>query len=864
MNINLLKIKTYINNNFKNFDWKFYLNSHDDLKILFKNEMDCVNHFYNFGRFEKRPYNLKSFYDKYPDFDWNIYLEMNDDLKKLKTQQQAIWHFCSFGKDENRIYSKTTLESNKLTDTNKDINNSKTTLESNKLTDIDFDDICNNDFSCYIKKCNIRQLVTSPSLAHFNDRFIRVYNLSSYSEVNNPTIFFGIYSLDDMNKILQHQGDYYLMFGGSDIDIMRKSFWNNNSFKKVLSNAKIVFSISKNIQDRLNELNVKNILINFNLVDTTLFKKTEKIGNKVYIYNGYSKGNEHLYGKTIYEEVMKKLPEYEYILSNDLNLPYDKMPEIYSQCFIGLRLTDKDGNANTVQEFEAMGMPIVHNQSEYGLKWKSVDDVVRIITQYKNNTKNIYDKERLNCLFNSKELDFYNDDIKEEHLKDIYENIDNFINLISNYKKILLICGDYPGYGGAATNCNKIQEFLNERNYDTYALYYNYTNEKNISSENNKNYKCVMENKLKYELDNINFCPDLIILKSPVNIDLKKIFKCPVYYLIGGIYLNELNKYYYTLATKEENDKYINKNVLNQIQKVDLSFCNSSHTQNILKEYYNFSTYLFYSSFVSFYKKSISKDVNFNDRKYDYGLIVSNFDRKIKNIEESIEFLKDKSNVILIGNNSDKYKNYGFECVNLVDNKNIINYYKQIKYIVQDGYYESCSNVKVEAFYSGCKNVPVIVISSTQYPGYGGAATNAYKLIKYFRNKKFKVAGLFFNTTLNVNYDPDKIGGIFLYIFDNKKKLLETNIKIKNDIIKYLYKEPSICLAKNYLAPIFCKDIFDNYVVYLVSGINHIPTYYPNNTALEVLEPTFNLNTEYKINTENKINKEYKEYKHAT
>ena len=26
----------------------------------------------------------------------------------------------------------------------------------------------------------------------------------------------------------------------------------------------------------------------------------------------------------------------------------------------------------------------------------------------------------------------------------------------------------------------------------------------------------------------------------------------------------------------------------------------------------------------------------------------------------------------------------------------------------------------------------IIVISSTQYPGYGGAATNAYKLIKYF------------------------------------------------------------------------------------------------------------------------------------
>lgn len=35
-------------------------------------------------------------------------------------------------------------------------------------------------------------------------------------------------------------------------------------------------------------------------------------------------------------------------------------------------------------------------------------------------------------------------------------------------------------------------------------------------------------------------------------------------------------------------------------------------------------------------------DDNFNNRKYDYGLIISNFDRKIKNVEKSIQFLVDK------------------------------------------------------------------------------------------------------------------------------------------------------------------------------------------------------------------------------
>ena len=62
------------------------------------------------------------------------------------------------------------------------------------------------------------------------------------------------------------------------------------------------------------------------------------------------------------------------------------MPQIYQNCFIGLRLTNHDGNANTVQEFQAMNIPIVHNQSDYGLKWYNMEDVIQHIYQtYQNN-----------------------------------------------------------------------------------------------------------------------------------------------------------------------------------------------------------------------------------------------------------------------------------------------------------------------------------------------------------------------------------------------------------------------------------------------------------------------------------------------
>ena len=57
------------------------------------------------------------------------------------------------------------------------------------------------------------------------------------------------------------------------------------------------------------------------------------------------------------------------------------MFNIYSSCFIGLRLTSKDGNANMVQEMQAMGIPVIHNHSKYGLKWKTVVDVINIIKE---------------------------------------------------------------------------------------------------------------------------------------------------------------------------------------------------------------------------------------------------------------------------------------------------------------------------------------------------------------------------------------------------------------------------------------------------------------------------------------------------
>jgi hypothetical protein len=534
----------------------------------------------------------------------------------------------------------------------------------------------------YFNNIGINQCVVSLSLKHFETRFMEKYNLKKYSDIRAPVIYFGIYCDKDIHEYSIHCGKKYIIFGGSDINFIEKQ---NTNF-----NNAMCFSISQNIKKRLDNLNIKNHYIQFSLLDKKIFKSVEKenLGSKIYIYNGYSKNQEDKYGKKIYEEVMKKLPQYEYILSNTLNVPYEKMPEIYSQCFIGLRLTQNDGNANTVQEMVSMKIPIVHNGEQGGIAWNNVDDVVNIIERHKYN------------YLNKNKYDFYDiTELNETILQNVKNNINLFSKQISQYKNILFICGDYPGYGGAATNCNKLQEYYQSLGHNTFAFYYLFEKNNCIINKVENNYLIGDLN----EINLLNFSPDLIILKSFIDFDLKKKFNCPIYYLLGGIYNNNLNEYYYNLKTKEDNDKYINQKVLKQINNSDYSFANSSHTQKILEKYYNKKTYLFYSSFVPFINKKILCDVNFENRQYNYGLIVSNFDRKIKNIEESINFLKDKEKVILRGKNSKKYEDYGFKCVDLFDNNEISDYYKNIKYIVQTSFYESCSNVKIESIFNGCK-----------------------------------------------------------------------------------------------------------------------------------------------------------------
>jgi len=137
-------------------------------------------------------------------------------------------------------------------------------------------------------------------------------------------------------------------------------------------------SLPKTIYNSLKISGIQSILIDFNLVDTLMFYPIPKtdLGRNIFIFNGQHKDRCHVYGEKYYLEVIKKLPQYNYVLSNTLNAKWEDMPNIYKRM---LRLTNHDGNANSVQECEAMKIPVIHNQSDYGLKWENIDDIIQHI-----------------------------------------------------------------------------------------------------------------------------------------------------------------------------------------------------------------------------------------------------------------------------------------------------------------------------------------------------------------------------------------------------------------------------------------------------------------------------------------------------
>ena len=133
-----------------------------------------------------------------------------------------------------------------------------------------------------------------------------------------------------------------------------------------------------------------------------------------------------------------------------------------------------------------------------------------------------------------------------------------------------------------------------------------------------------------------------------------------------------------------------------------------------------------------------------------------------------------------------------------------------------------------------------ILVVSTQIPGMGGSATNAYNIYKYLKEKVGikKIAVVFFESNISEEKFAEyrhKPG-----VFTCPRKTIKTAAQcvLTNEqkdtfemMEKYLGGLPDICLCKNYIAPILCKLAYpsNSSIIYLVSGSQSITQFLKQN-----------------------------------
>lgn len=365
-----------------NTQLEYYKKSYIDLKHMDMNQL--ISHWETIGYHEKRLYEKSYFDKKFPHFDYMVYKKHDCTIKFSNKYEIYGWVYI---KHKTSYYK--WLISNGYINATHDYGYRKNMVDTQTI-----------DFGTFVEKNNIKYIYVSQALKHFEKRICEKFGLQlagggHHIKCDSSVVVFGLYDLEDfefVTGLCVGHGTKYLMWGGTDSNA-------NFAFRhKIMSRIKYYLDIqhlviSNAIRDSIGKFGIYGQSILLNLVDEKIFnvKIKECYRNKIsdgkkyiFIYNGFTKGNEYIYGKKIYEQIVRELTDYHYIYSNELNVPYEKMPEIYSKCFIGLRLTAHDGSANTVQEMVSMGIPVVHNGEQGGISWKTVDDVKQTIQMYSN------------------------------------------------------------------------------------------------------------------------------------------------------------------------------------------------------------------------------------------------------------------------------------------------------------------------------------------------------------------------------------------------------------------------------------------------------------------------------------------------
>ena len=223
----------------------------------------------------------------------------------------------------------------------------------------------------------IRHIRVSDALTYMKDAMFQRWGLSD-AKRGVPVVMLGIYTKEDARFFNTHKGHVTVLWAGSDANK-----------KHTLRRKARHIAKSECICRRLRARGIRSEVIPVTSVLPHV--NIQPAGDKIFFY-----GKGKKYGEQYIDEVERRTGIE--VIRTRLGM-YDDMDAVYRQCFIGLRLTPRDGLPKTVIEMGLMGRRSVFNGGLPGsIPWRGVDDICKSIMAEKGKVHEDVAKQMYNYI----------------------------------------------------------------------------------------------------------------------------------------------------------------------------------------------------------------------------------------------------------------------------------------------------------------------------------------------------------------------------------------------------------------------------------------------------------------------------------
>jgi len=216
----------------------------------------------------------------------------------------------------------------------------------------------------------------------FGENIRTRWNLNSYSNINSPAIFFGLYKQSDLDVLLNHKGKFLVIWGGGD---MRES---TLELVKPLINFKQGFTCAfpGEFSNTLKYKKIPHLRFYLEIKDYSKFIPMP-LGNKIYIYRGW-KGSREEYFKwnEISIPLIKHFGEDRVIYTDNKSVD-ELINTYYKDCFAYVKPTPR-GGCTTMFELGYMGRKTfgagIFNLPNF-TKYKNLENLIQLIEKEEKN-----------------------------------------------------------------------------------------------------------------------------------------------------------------------------------------------------------------------------------------------------------------------------------------------------------------------------------------------------------------------------------------------------------------------------------------------------------------------------------------------